>query len=172
MKFMVLPGDGVGPEIVDSAVAVLQAAGRIHKLELSLDFAEVGLASLARHGTTLREEVLQGACAYDGLVLGPQSHADYPDPTEGGRNISAAFRVGFDLYANVRPARSRPGVPTHMKAGRSMDLVVMREATEGFYPDRNMSRGWGEMMPTPDTSGMTLCIPACKMDRSRESLRR
>ncbi|MEN9538023.1 MAG: 3-isopropylmalate dehydrogenase, partial [Pseudomonadota bacterium] len=67
-----------------------------------------------------------------------------------GRNISAAFRVELDLYANVRPARTRDYLPSNMKAGKRMDLVIMREATEGFYPDRNMARGWGEMMPSPD----------------------
>jgi 3-isopropylmalate dehydrogenase len=150
MKFLVLPGDGIGPEIVASAVEVLQAADRRFGLELQLDYEEVGFASLKKHGTTLREEVLQKARGYDGVILGTQSHADYPAPENGGRNISAAFRVQLDLYANVRPARTREFLPSNMKPGKTMDLVIMREATEGFYPDRNMSRGWGEMMPSPD----------------------
>jgi 3-isopropylmalate dehydrogenase len=94
--------------------------------------------------------VLAQARASDGVILGTQSHADYPPPERGGRNVSAAFRVGLDLYANVRPARTRPCLPSNLRPGRSMDLVIMREATEGFYPDRNMARGWGEMMPSPD----------------------
>lgn len=150
MKFLVLPGDGIGPEIVASAIDVLQAADRRFKLGIALDHEDVGFASLEKHGTTLREEVLQKARSYDGVVLGTQSHADYPAPEKGGRNISAAFRVGLDLYANVRPARTREYLPSNMKPGKTMDLVIMREATEGFYPDRNMSRGWGEMMPSPD----------------------
>ena len=150
MKFIVLPGDGIGPEIVASAVAVLQAADRRYGLNIQLDYEDVGFASLDKHGTTLREEVLQKARGYDGIILGTQSHADYPAPDKGGRNISAAFRVDLDLYANVRPARTRPYLPSNMKAGKSMDLVIMREATEGFYPDRNMARGWGEMMPSLD----------------------
>ncbi len=64
--------------------------------------------------------------------------------------MSAGFRIGLDLYANVRPAKTRSFLESNMKAGKSMDLVIMREATEGFYPDRNMSRGWGEVMPSPD----------------------
>ncbi|WP_144630826.1 isocitrate/isopropylmalate dehydrogenase family protein [Bordetella genomosp. 13] len=150
MKFLVLPGDGIGPEIGQAAVHVLRAANARHGLALDFDYQDVGFASLEKHGTTLREEVLQGARAYDGIILGTQSHADYPAPGQGGRNISGAFRVGLDLYANVRPARTRPGIPSNMREGRTMDLVIMREATEGFYPDRNMSRGWGEMMPSPD----------------------
>jgi len=150
MKFLVLPGDGIGPEIVASAVDVLKAADARFGLNVSLDYEDVGFVSLDKHGTTLREEVLQKATSYDGVILGTQSHADYPAPDKGGRNISAAFRVGLDLYANVRPARTREYLPSNMKAGKSMDLVIMREATEGFYPDRNMARGWGEMMPSPD----------------------
>jgi 3-isopropylmalate dehydrogenase len=150
MKFLVLPGDGIGPEIVASAVEVLQAADRRFGLGIAFDYEDVGFASLKKHGTTLREQVLQKARGYDGIVLGTQSHADYPAPEKGGRNISAAFRVQLDLYANVRPARTREFLPSNMKPGKKMDLVIMREATEGFYPDRNMSRGWGEMMPSPD----------------------
>lgn len=150
MKLLVLPGDGIGPEIVAAAVEVLKAADAKFRLGLHLDYEDVGFASLDKYGTTLRDEVLEKAKTYDGLILGTQSHADYPAPDKGGRNISAAFRVLLDLYANVRPARTRPFLESNMKPGKTMDLVIVREATEGFYVDRNMARGWGEMMPSPD----------------------
>lgn len=150
MKFIVLPCDGIGPEIVSSCVDVLKAAARRFGIDLALDYDSVGFESLKQHGTTLREEVLTRSRSYDGIILGTQSHADYPAPEQGGRNVSAGFRVGLDLYANVRPARTRPFLPSNMREGKTMDLVIMREATEGFYPDRNMSRGWGEVMPSPD----------------------
>lgn len=68
----------------------------------------------------------------------------------GGINVSSALRIGLDLYANIRPSRSRAGVP-HW--GRTpMDLVIVRENTEGFYSDRNMFQGPGEVMPTPDVA--------------------
>jgi 3-isopropylmalate dehydrogenase len=150
MKFLVLPCDGIGPEIVAASVHVLKAADARFKLELTLDHESVGFDSLREHGTTLRDEVLAKARTYDGVILGTQSHADYPAPEKGGRNVSAGFRIGLDLYANVRPARTRPYLPSNLREGRTMDLVIMREATEGFYPDRNMTRGWGEVMPSPD----------------------
>ena len=150
MKFLVLPGDGIGPEIVEASIQVLNAADKKFGLNISYDYEDIGFVSLKKHGTTLREDVLQGARAYDGILLGTQSHADYPAPEKGGRNISAAFRVGLDLYANVRPAKTRTYLPSNMREGKVMDLVIMREATEGFYVDRNMHKGWGEMMPTPD----------------------
>ena len=150
MKIIVLPGDGIGPEIVNAAVGVVQAADKRFGLGLEFDYDDVGFVSLEKYGTTLRDETLEKAKTYDGIILGTQSHADYPKPEQGGRNISAAFRVGLDLYANVRPARSRPSIPTNMSEGKTMDLVIMREATEGFYPDRNMTKGWAELMPSPD----------------------
>ena len=150
MKILVLPGDGIGPEIVGSAMSVLQKASQTFNLGLEFDYGLVGFESLEKYGTTLRDEVLERAKTYDGIILGTQSHADYPAPEKGGRNVSAGFRVGLDLYANVRPARTRSFLPSNMKEGKTMDLVIMREATEGFYPDRNMTRGWAEVMPSPD----------------------
>lgn len=150
MKLLVLPGDGIGPEIVAAALDVLRAADAKFKLGFEYDHDDVGFVSLDKHGTTLRDETLQRARGYDGIILGTQSHADYPRPEKGGHNISAAFRVKLDLYANVRPARTRPFLTSNMRPGKTMDLVIMREATEGFYPDRNMAMGWGEVMPSPD----------------------
>jgi 3-isopropylmalate dehydrogenase len=150
MKILVLPGDGIGPEIVDASMKVLKAADTKFGLGLQFDHDEVGFVSLKKHGITLRDEVLERAKTYDGVILGTQSHADYPAPEKGGRNVSAGFRIGLDLYANVRPARTRPFLQSNMRPGKSMDLVIMREATEGFYPDRNMTRGWAELMPSPD----------------------
>ncbi|MBL1376389.1 isocitrate/isopropylmalate dehydrogenase family protein [Zobellella iuensis] len=150
MRILVLPCDGIGPEIVQSSMSVLQAVNGKFNLGLQFDYDDVGFKSLEQHGTTLRDQVLEKAKTYDGIILGTQSHADYPAPEQGGRNVSAGFRIGLDLYANVRPARTRPFLASNMKEGKRMDLVIMREATEGFYPDRNMTRGWGEVMPSPD----------------------
>jgi 3-isopropylmalate dehydrogenase len=147
MRLHVLPGDGIGPEIVEAALHVLDAADRRFDLDLSYERDDVGFVSLERHGTTLREDVFQKSRSLDGIILGPQSHMDYPPPAQGGRNISSAYRVGLDLYANVRPARTRPFLG---RGAPGMDLVIMREATEGFYSDRNMHAGTGEFMPTPD----------------------
>lgn len=149
MKLLVLPGDGIGPEITRATVAVLDAANARFGLGLEYEYADIGFAALAKTGTTLPDGVLDRARAVDGVLLGPISHLDYPPRDRGGVNVSAAFRVKLDLYANVRPARSRPGIG-HTRA--PMDLVIMREATEGFYPDRNMYLGSGEFMPTPDVA--------------------
>ena len=165
MRLLVLPGDGIGPEIAGVAIDVARAADSRFKLGLAFDYDEIGFESLAKHGTTLRDETLARARTYDGVVLGTQSHADYPPPEQGGRNVSAAFRVGLDLYANIRPARTRMGLPSNLVGGKTMDLVIVREATEGFYPDRNMTKGWGEVMPTPDMALSTRKITRHCSDR-------
>ena len=147
MKLLVLPGDGIGPEIMRATLAVMAAADRRFALDLSIETLDIGFAALEKHGTTLPDGVLERARRVDGVILGPISHLDYPARDKGGVNVSAAVRVKLDLYANVRPARSRPGIG---RTRRPMDLVIMRECTEGFYPDRNMHAGSGEFMPTPD----------------------
>lgn len=149
MRILVIEGDGIGREIVREAVRVLDAADRLYGLGLDFDEDIAGFASLSRHGTTLRPELLEKARRYDGIILGPQSHLDYPPVEQGGVNIALGFRGGLDLYANVRPARTWPGV-SHR--GPDFDLVIMREATEGFYPNHNMHAGQSEFMPTRDVA--------------------
>lgn len=147
VKLLVLPGDGIGPEITEATCAVLAALDRRLGLGLVMEQRDIGFAALTTSGTTLPDAVLEAARASDGIILGPISHLHYPPRDRGGINVSAAFRVGLDLYANVRPARTRPGLG---RGHAPLDLVIMREATEGFYPDRNMHAGSGEFMPTED----------------------
>ncbi len=149
MRILVLPGDGIGPEITQATLDVLAVAERRFALGLDLVHDEIGFAALQKTGSTCPDAVLEEARRSDGVILGPISHLDYPPRDRGGVNVSAAFRVKLDLYANVRPARTRQGLPA---PHGPMDLVIMREATEGFYPDRNMVKGTGEFMPTEDVA--------------------
>ena len=147
MKILVLPGDGIGPEISTATLAVLDRANALYKLGLEWQHDEMGLATLKKEGTTLPPRILETAKTVAGVILGPVSHLDYPSREEGGVNPSAEFRVKLDLYANIRPAKSRLGVGL---TGKPVDLVIFRECTEGFYADRNMYMGIGEFMPTED----------------------
>ena len=148
MRFVVLPGDGIGPEISAATIEILTLLDQRFGLGLSFEPHDVGLKTLAAVGTTTPPGVLDACRAADGIILGPFSHSDYPARALGGINISAELRVVLDLYANIRPSRSRPGVPHYGRTG--MDLVIVRENTEGFYSDRNMFMGPGEFMPDPD----------------------
>jgi 3-isopropylmalate dehydrogenase len=147
VKILVLPGDGIGPEITAATMRVLRAADETLGLGLEYETHEIGLASLASQGSTLPAEVMERVPQVDGVLLGPISHYEYPARAEGGINASAELRVTFELYANIRPCRSRPGLSI---LRTPMDLVIVRENTEGFYADRNMHAGGGEIMPTPD----------------------
>ncbi|MEM7408587.1 MAG: isocitrate/isopropylmalate dehydrogenase family protein [Pseudomonadota bacterium] len=175
MRIMTLPCDGIGPEIMSATLEVVEAANRRFALGLTFEEEVSGFDSLREFGITLRDDVLQRARDdFDGVILGTQSHMDYPPVAEGGRNVSAGFRIGLDLYANVRPARAREFLPSKAPG---MDLVIMREATEGFYPDRNMWNGVGEMMPDPDMAlsvrkitrhgSMRICREAFKLAARR-----
>jgi 3-isopropylmalate dehydrogenase len=154
MRFVVLPGDGIGPELAASTVPVLELLNEKFGLDIGFETHEVGLATLKTVGTTTPPGVLDACRGADGIILGPVSHSAYPARALGGINISAELRVVLDLYANIRPSRSRLGVPHY---GRTdMDLVIVRENTEGFYSDRNMYLGPGEFMPTPDIA-LSMC---------------
>jgi isocitrate/isopropylmalate dehydrogenase len=148
ISLLVLEGDGIGPEITAATLAVLRAADRVFGLELAFDTAAIGWAAHSSEGTTFPLSALEKAKAAHGVLLGPVSHNEYPPVAAGGLNPSGELRKRLDLYANIRPARSRPGFPP--RCGSAIDLVIVRENTEGFYADRSMYLGHGEIMPTPD----------------------
>ena len=147
MRIVVLPGDGIGPEIAAVTSAVLRAASERFQLGITLEEHAVGHASLEQSGTTVRPELLDIVRSADGLILGPTATFDFKDEARGEINPSRYFRKNLDLFANVRPARTYPGRPTRFGA---FDLVVVRENTEGFYADRNMEQGNAELLVTPD----------------------
>lgn len=147
LKVLVLAGDGIGPEITAATISVLDRANQLYGLGLEWEWDEIGFTALEKEGTTLPARVLQRARQCAGVILGPVSHNDYPPREAGGINPSGELRVKLDLYANIRPARSRLGLGL---TGKPVDLVIYRECTEGFYADRNMFMGIGEFMPTED----------------------
>ena len=162
MRLVVLPGDGIGPEISTATCGVLELLNKRLALGLSFEAHEIGLARLKKDGTTFPAAVADACRAADGIILGPVSHATYPPRSEGGINVSGELRITLDLYANIRPSKTREALP-HW--GRTpMDLVIVRENTEGFYADRNMYWGVGEFMPTPD---MALAVRKITAESSR-----
>src|SRR4051812_12559730 len=150
LRFAVLNGDGISPEIMAASMTVLRAAAAKWQFECVFDEVEVGLGPLKQQGTTFPESAFAAAKAADGTILGPVSHNDYPPADKGGINPSGAMRKRLDLFANIRPAKTREGFPA--RCGKPVDLVVVRENTEGFYADRNMFQGSGEFMPTADVA--------------------
>ena len=161
MKILILPGDGIGPEIMAATCAALEALNDTHGLKLAFEERVIGLASLETEGSTLPDAVIEAIEAADGTVVGPVHTVAYPPASEGGVNPSATMRKRFDLYANIRPSRARPGVPAMTP---KMDLVIARENTEGFYADRNMFQGTAEFMPT---EGVALSVRKITVQGSR-----
>jgi 3-isopropylmalate dehydrogenase len=142
-----MDGDGIGPEVIASVRTLLAA---INEREPALDLIPVdlpiGLAAYEHEGTTLPASTLAALETCDGWILGPLTTHLY----EGAAmpNVSAVLRKRFELFANIRPARSFPGIAALYS---DVDVVVVRENTEGFYADRNMLAGSGEFQPAPDT---------------------
>ena len=161
MNILILPGDGIGPEIMAATGAALEALNDTHGLKLAFEERVIGLASLETEGSTLPDAVIEAIEAADGTVVGPVHTVAYPPASEGGVNPSATMRKRFDLYANIRPSRARPGVPAMTP---KMDLVIARENTEGFYADRNMFQGTAEFMPT---EGVALSVRKITVQGSR-----
>jgi hypothetical protein len=107
VRIVVMEGDGIGPEITAATMNVLAAADRAFGLALSFTPISIGLAALRAEGKTLSERALEAAKSADGVILGPVSHNEYPPVSQGGLNPSGELRKRLDLFANIRPARSR-----------------------------------------------------------------
>ena len=146
----VLKGDGIGPEIVEATLVVLEAAQRRDpRLRFEWVPLPMGWEAIRATGNALPESAVEALKKCDAWVLGPHDSVSYPPALRETLNPSGELRRRFDLYANIRPARAYPGL--HAVCPK-MDLVIARENTEGFYADRNMFWGIGEFMPTPDVA--------------------
>ena len=146
-RLAVMDGDGIGPEVIESVRAVLRVANTLETdLELTRVDLPIGFDAYVTSGTTLPEATLTELERCQGWILGPLTTHLYRGAAMP--NPSAVLRKRYELFANIRPAKSFPGIA----ALRSdVDVVVVRENTEGFYADRNLLEGTGEMKPTPDT---------------------
>ncbi|MFD1812899.1 isocitrate/isopropylmalate dehydrogenase family protein [Rhodococcus gannanensis] len=150
LRLGLLVGDGIGHEIVPDTRRVVdtavEAVGRdpITWMELP-----IGFDAIDSHGTPIPDETLTALEGLDGWVLGPHDSAAYPAAFRGDLTPGGVIRKRFGLFANIRPARAHAGVQATVS---DMDLVIVRENTEGFYADRNMHIGSGEFMPTPDVA--------------------
>jgi 3-isopropylmalate dehydrogenase len=143
----VLRGDGIGPEVVASAEAVARAAVEREHIAVEWIPLPMGWEAIHAAGHPMPESTKAALARCDGWIMGPHDSVSYPPDQQVHRNPSGELRHHFDLYANIRPAATLTGVPARVPQA---DLVIVRENTEEFYPDRNMFEGRGEWMPTPD----------------------
>jgi isocitrate dehydrogenase (NAD+) len=127
-KIAVLPGDGIGPEVTEAAVKVLEAVQQASgDLKLNLVYGEAGFNCIEKYGTNVPPETIKMLKQTDACLKGPMT-----TPEEVGAPPSAAvtIRKAFELYANVRLCKTMPGIWS-LKPG--INLVVVRENTEGMY---------------------------------------
>ena len=106
-QILVLEGDGIGPEITAATLSVLRAAARASDSRLHSAVPRSAWRRIAKHGTTFPDAVFEQAQDGGWRHARPGSHNDYPPREQGGLNPSGELRKRLDLYANIRPARSR-----------------------------------------------------------------
>ncbi len=117
-----IPGDGIGPEVADATRRVLSAAGT----KIEWDVQEAGAAVAETRGTTLPEEVLASIRRNKIALKGPIG----TPIGKGFKSVNVTLRQALDLYANVRPVRSLPGIEPRFEG---TDIVIVRENTEDLY---------------------------------------
>jgi len=136
---VVLPGDGIGPEVTAAAVDVLQAVATRFGHRFSLHEHLIGGAAIDATGTPLPDATLAAARAADAVLLGAVGGPKWSDPNAGVRPEQGllAIRKALGLYANLRPTKPHPAalgaspIKPHLLAG--VDLLVVRELTGGIY---------------------------------------
>jgi len=134
LAIAVIPGDGIGPEVIRGARSVLESVGRAHVIEWAFEEFDWGSEYYFRHGRMMPPSALDLLRSFDAILLGAVGHPDIPDHiTLNG--LLLPLRRGFDLYANVRPAVLYRGVESPLAGAEpgAIDLVVVRENTEGEY---------------------------------------
>lgn len=164
LRIGVLNGDDIGHEIVPASVRVAQAAAVRAGQPIEWVQLPIGRTALDSHGHTLPPGTLETLSNLDGWILGPIGHREYPRVPEAV-NPHPILRKHFDLFANVRPTRSFPGIGC---LHDNVDLVIVRENNEGFQPDRNVVMGSGEFRPSHD---MTISVRVITREGSRKVAR-
>src|SRR6266545_250267 len=129
-RITVIPGDGIGPEIMDATVRVLESTG----VAFDWEYREAGVDAAEKYGSVLPEEVLDSIrankVAIKGLITMPRGG--------GFRSVNVALRKMLDLYACLRPCKWYPGVRSRYE---KIDLVVVRENHEDLYAGIEFEKG-------------------------------
>src|SRR3954452_22205292 len=130
-----IPGDGIGHEVIPAARAVLEAAGRRHRFDLGGEGYDWSCARYERGGAMMPADGLERLRGHDAILLGAVGAPGVPDHVSLW-GLLIPIRRTFRQYVNLRPIRVFPGVPSPLRdAGPDVDLVVVRENTEGEYSE-------------------------------------
>jgi 3-isopropylmalate dehydrogenase len=107
IDILALDGDGIGPEIMQSTLDIVDFLNKELKLDIQIRKEVIGFKSIDQNSTTMTSEVVLASKEADGIILGPVDHNNYPSVVDGGINPSGKLRIELDLYANIRPARPK-----------------------------------------------------------------
>ena len=138
-NIILLPGDGIGPEVVTEAVRVLDAIS--HKFGHTFDYQErlMGGCSIDTHGTSLTDETLADCQAADAILLGAVGGPKWDDPNAKDRPERGLLRLrkGLGVFANLRPVKVHPALidasPLKPEKLKGVDILILRELTGGLY---------------------------------------
>lgn len=160
----VIPGDGVGPEIIEAACTVLRQVAELDDLTINFSYYEAGAAAYQKYGDALPAETLVACRQADAIFKGPTGLPEVrlPDGTEAGV-LGGRLRNGLDLYVNLRPIKLYPNVMSALANRRAgeIDWVMIRENTEGLYA----SRGNGVVANTGQAATDTLMVTRLGTER-------
>ncbi|MBO7377118.1 MAG: tartrate dehydrogenase, partial [Clostridia bacterium] len=133
-RVAVIPGDGIGPEVTAEAVRALKAAARAGGFGLEFDEYPWGCGYYHRTGRMMPADGLGILSGYDAILLGAVGDPSVPDHISLG-GLLLEIRKGFDQYVNLRPVKLLAGAPCPLKGkeSRDIDMVFVRENTEGEY---------------------------------------
>jgi 3-isopropylmalate dehydrogenase len=147
LKIGILLGDDIGLEVVPEAVKVMKAAAAQTGVQIEWSEHAIGKRGHELHGHTFPQQTQQELEQLDGWLCGPIGHNAYPrnDPTW----IMPPVRKRFELYANIKPVKSYPNIPSIHK---DVDIVFLREVTEGFQSSDTVVAGAGEFRPNDEIS--------------------
>jgi len=139
-RIAVVPGDGIGPEVVREGLKVLEAACRLEGVKCDTVFFDLGGERYLRTGETLPDGVLEELRSFDAIYFGAIGHPEVP-PGVLERGILLKLRFALDLFVNLRPVKLYPGVETPLKGKTpaDIDFVVVRENTEDVYAVEGVS---------------------------------
>lgn len=150
LRLGLIEGDGIGPEIVRATRDVVDDAVKVVGLP-PIEWVPllIGHAAIEEYGDPVPEPTLKALAGLEGWILGPHDNASYAADYRTGLPPGGAVRKRFDLFGNLRPSRTVEGVRSVVP---EMDLLIVRENSEGLYADRNMFAGSGEFRATPDVA--------------------
>lgn len=137
MKVMVLPGDGIGPDIVKSSLAVIDRLNENYGCNLEPEINNINAEAFATGKSTL-DELIEDVSKYKVMLKGPMGVPETrnKEGTEAGLDIVLGLRFRLDMYANVRPVKLLPGISSVLRGfgdGKTIDYTIIRENSEGLY---------------------------------------